>query len=67
VVAGVARAARQRDGFVEKTTLCSMGSSVPSYGYAGLRSRDRRPSGDEAELQHGERIGTLGVERLEVG
>src|SRR4051812_32225070 len=30
-------------------------------------SRDGRPSGGETELQNGKRIGTAGVERLEVG
>jgi hypothetical protein len=34
---------------------------------AGSRSRDGGPSGGETELQNGERIGTAGVERLEVG
>ena len=34
---------------------------------AGSRLRDGRPSGGETELQNGERIGTAGVERLEVG
>src|SRR3954447_18573670 len=33
----------------------------------GSRSRDGRPSGSETELHNGERKGTVGVERLEVG